>query len=148
MKMKMRPRYYCDHCGKGNGSPSAMRRHEPSCTMNPRRMCRMCGTHRNMEMLAGILSGCVVVQGRESWKAKMEILREACEDCPCCILAAIRQSGVQKDRCQFDGEDYPDNSDMIWRNQGWATGDVWLGFDFKMEKEVYLKNRAHDERYY
>ena len=35
MRTAMRPRYYCDHCNKGNGSPSAMRRHERGCTLNP-----------------------------------------------------------------------------------------------------------------
>ena len=42
MRTAMRPRYYCDHCNKGNGSPSAMRRHERGCTMNPQRVCGMC----------------------------------------------------------------------------------------------------------
>ena len=42
MKTKMRPRYYCDHCGKGNGSPSYLRRHESGCTLNPNRVCKMC----------------------------------------------------------------------------------------------------------
>lgn len=32
MRTAMRPRYYCDHCNKGNGSPSAMRRHERGCS--------------------------------------------------------------------------------------------------------------------
>lgn len=41
MKTRMRPRYYCDHCQKGSGSPSAMRRHEASCTLNPRRRVRI-----------------------------------------------------------------------------------------------------------
>lgn len=42
MRTAMRPRYYCDHCNKGNGSPSAMRRHERGCTLNPQRVCGMC----------------------------------------------------------------------------------------------------------
>lgn len=104
----------------------------------------MCGTSRNMELLAGVLSGDLKVSGKESWKAKMEVLREACEECPCCILAAIRQSGIQKGRCEPDPEGYPDNSDMIWREPGAATGDVWLGFDFKTEKTAYLESRAAD----
>lgn len=149
MQMKMRPRYYCDHCKKVSGSKSAMATHEAHCTANPNRWCRMCGSGIAPHHFTGIL----LRPGNtmEDWKAKMDSLRSAAEGCPCCILAAIRQSGVQKDRCQPDEEGYPDNSAMIWREQGAATGDVWLGFDFKSEKAAYLAQRAesmHSERYY
>ena len=149
MHIKMRPRYYCDHCRKASGSKPAMAIHEAHCTANPDRTCRMCGTSISPRYHVAILQR----QGNtmEDWKAKMDSLRSATEDCPCCILAAIRQSGVQKGRCQPDGDGYPDNSTMIWREPGAATGDVWLGFDFKEEKATYLKKRAearHNERYY
>lgn len=49
MKMVMRPRYYCDYCNKGNGSASAMKRHESGCTKNPERACKMCETVGNIQ---------------------------------------------------------------------------------------------------
>lgn len=148
--MKMRPRYYCDHCKKVSGSKSAMAIHEAHCTANPDRTCRMCGTSIGPRHHVGILQR--PGNTMEDWRAKMDSLRSATEDCPCCILAAIRQSGIQKGRLEPDAEGFfPDNSAMIWREQGAATGEVWLGFDFRVEKDAYLRERAsrlHDERYY
>ena len=88
MRTAMRPRYYCDHCNNGNGSPSAMRRHERGCTLNPQRVCGMCKMVANeggpepappREYLLRIL-------GEQGFKA----MCEAANDCPACILAAIR----------------------------------------------------------
>lgn len=84
----MRPRYYCDHCNKGNGSPSAMKRHESGCTLNPHRVCGMC------KLLAD-------EGGPEPAPPRDELVRimdaqgfsamcEAAQGCPACILAALR----------------------------------------------------------
>jgi len=84
----MRPRYYCDHCNKGNGSPSAMKRHEAGCTINPNRVCGMCrmqaddgGPERAppRDALVGILDS-------EGFKA----MCDAANDCPACILSVLR----------------------------------------------------------
>lgn len=88
MRTAMRPRYYCDHCPKGNGSPSAMKRHEAGCTMNPKRVCGMCAK------VAG-------VGGAEPAPPRDELVRvmdaegftamcKAANDCPACILSALR----------------------------------------------------------
>ncbi len=88
MRTEMRPRYYCDHCNKGNGSPSAMRRHEAGCTLNPHRVCGMCKLRNEQG-------------GDEPAPPRDELLRildangfkvmcEAAHDCPACILAALR----------------------------------------------------------
>lgn len=82
---KMRPRYYCEHCNKGSGSPSAMKRHESGCTLNPERTCRMCALLGNPpppkrdELLA--------ILDRDGFQA----LRSAVFGCPACILSALRQ---------------------------------------------------------
>lgn len=151
MQMKMRPRYYCDHCQKGSGSPSAMRRHEASCTLNTKRICRFCGNLTDIPELTAILLH--PGDSLESWQTKMECLREVTENCPGCILAAIRQSGVQS----FGDPDDP-ASGGIHRNHSegmfWNTplGDhAGLGFNFQNEAKAYLNERAerlHDERYY
>ena len=88
MKTVMRPRYYCDHCNKGSGSPSAMRRHERGCTANPNRVCGMCALQAD--------DG-----GAEPAPHRDELVRildssgftemcSAANGCPACILAAIR----------------------------------------------------------
>ena len=84
----MRPRYYCDFCDKGNGSPSAMKRHERGCTLNPQRVCGMC------KMIAD--SG-----GPEPAPPRDDLVRvmdehgfvsmcELAHGCPACILSAVR----------------------------------------------------------
>ena len=95
MLMKMRPRYYCEHCRKGNGSPSAMKRHERGCTLNPNRVCGMC------KMLAD-------EGGPEPAPPRDELLRvmdaegfkamaAAANDCPACILTALRVRNMPAD---------------------------------------------------
>lgn len=95
MRTAMRPRYYCDHCNKGNGSPSAMRRHERGCTMNPKRVCGMC------KMLAD-------EGGPEAAPPREELVRimdadgfkamcTAANDCPACILSALRTKNAFDD---------------------------------------------------
>ena len=84
MKTKMRPRYYCDHCGKGTGSPSYMRRHERGCTLNPDRVCGMChdGRVAPTKKPADLLA----ILNADGFPA----LCEEVGDCPACILAALR----------------------------------------------------------
>ena len=88
MLMKMRPRYYCEHCKKGNGSPSAMRRHERGCTLNPQRVCGMCSmvAREGGDAPAPPLNVLVETMDAEGFKAMCEIAN----NCPACILAALR----------------------------------------------------------
>ena len=81
MKTKMRPRYYCDHCGKGTGSASYMRRHERGCTLNPNRVCGMCKEkyQKSPAELLAILN----TNG-------FSVMQEAANHCPACILSALR----------------------------------------------------------
>lgn len=99
MRTAMRPRYYCDHCNKGNGSPSAMRRHEAGCTLNPQRVCGMC----RMQADDG---------GPEPAPSRDELIRvldaegfaamsKAANGCPACILAVLRTKN------RFDDESGP-----------------------------------------
>ena len=142
MKTKMRPRYYCDHCNRGSGSPSAMRRHEETCTANPKRYCHMCRQARDVAPLAAILTAAGGTL--KDWQGKMERLRDAAENCPCCILASIRQSGVQREAWTPDeGNCYPD-TEMEWSVPG--SGTHMLGFNFKREKAAYLESRPRPER--
>lgn len=88
MITKMRPRYYCEHCGKGTGSPSYMRRHESGCTLNPNRDCGMCREdyQKTPAELLAILNA-------EGFKA----MCQAANYCPACILSALRPLNVIDD---------------------------------------------------
>ena len=95
MRTAMRPRYYCDHCNKGNGSPSAMRRHERGCTANPQRVCGMCSmlAREGGPAPAPPLAILLDTLDTEGFKA----MRELANDCPACILAALRVRNLPAD---------------------------------------------------
>lgn len=93
-------RYTCDFCGKKGYSSGHMRSHETHCTANPDRKCRI---HRYVDLRTtnpGPLQVSVLVAHlREHWKDEdhgVAALRELAEGCPCCMLAACRQSGASK----------------------------------------------------
>ena len=72
-----------------------MARHERSCTANPNRVC---GFHEAMRISTpemAVLIAAFTGSG-EDWEAGVKALREAADGCPACMLAAIRQSGVQR----------------------------------------------------
>lgn len=112
MRTAMRPRYYCDHCNKGNGSPSAMRRHERGCTLNPQRECGMC------KMLAdeGVVDPApprdelVRIMDAQGFKA----MCEAANDCPACILAALRTKNFKGDAETPPGVLGPEDGRESW----------------------------------
>lgn len=103
-------RYWCDHCNKGSLSSHAMAKHEKHCTLNPARACRVCALagevqpepHELAAMVAlfppGPISHYEDEAGRNDYyfavNAAMPKVRELAENCPACILAAIRQAGV------------------------------------------------------
>lgn len=123
MKAVKRWRYYCDHCKKVSGLRSAMEKHEKGCTLNPARECGICGflgggmAVSTVELIA-LLPDPEKFKRMESWdvgeeyggsgeyevmddpslrdatQAVLPKLRELTDDCPACILAALRQRGI------------------------------------------------------
>lgn len=91
MKRKRVWRYYCDFCRKGSCAGGHMKRHEESCTLNPERKCRLCVDRFTQQPMKDLIAA--LGSGDE---AGVKALREKAEGCPICMLAAIRQSGVQK----------------------------------------------------
>lgn len=86
-------RYYCEHCRKSSGSKFHMTSHERGCTLNP---SRVCGLHAKMEEkqpptadLVAMLNG---VTSEVDAADALARVRKACDGCPACILAAIRQA--------------------------------------------------------
>ena len=125
MRTAMRPRYYCDHCKKGNGSPSAMKRHEAGCTLNPQRVCGMCsllaneggyGTAPPRDELLRVLDA-------DGFKA----MTDAAHDCPACILAALRARNVADDMGGYRVPG-PDDGRNEWSYKQ-AKSDWWDGFN-------------------
>lgn len=112
MKVKRINRYYCDFCKKSGCSKSHLQHHEERCTLNPNRTCGVCKMLKEiqppLETLVAVLPS---PQGQELHDEKYDYdyfpesfttscnealkgLRDAANDCPACILAAIRLSGI------------------------------------------------------
>ena len=100
-------RYYCEYCKKANCSASSISRHEKACTLNPNRICRMCGIfdleQTKMADLLTILPkpvttkdeyGFITLINIKEIEAAMPKLKEITEDCPACILATLRQMEI------------------------------------------------------
>lgn len=116
MRVKKVNRYWCDHCNKAGLSAFHMRKHERTCTLNPARECRMCkwasgGQATPVAELVALLPDSSALRVRpegatEEWpwdaeralrdsvKAALPALREAADNCPACIMAALRQAKI------------------------------------------------------
>lgn len=108
MRVRTVKRYYCDFCKKAGLQKRAMIKHEAHCTMNPDRGCRMCifvhgNTPAPMKDLLGILPaypaftfehGPIYQEFVESVKLALPILRYKTDNCPACIMSALRQKRI------------------------------------------------------
>ncbi len=92
MTRKPSYRYKCDFCGKTSGSGGHMARHEKHCTLNPQRVCRVCKETGLEEQDMATLIAALGTGDAAGVKA----LESLAERCPACMLAAIRQSGLQR----------------------------------------------------
>jgi hypothetical protein len=89
--------YKCDFCGKRGYAGGHMDTHEKHCTNNPNRACRF---HKFCEdPIAPPLSEVITNLRLRG----LEAAKEVASDCPCCLLAAIRQSGMGKGYVDEDG---------------------------------------------
>lgn len=87
-------RFKCDFCGKNMRQKKAMVRHEIGCTMNPHRECRLheYATGGPCLVSAQYLAD-VLMSHKSDSDHGLKPLRDHCDNCPACILAAIRLSG-------------------------------------------------------
>lgn len=110
MRRKLVYRYYCDFCKKSGCSSYWIKQHEERCTMNPNRECGMCTftlgiydkekleeAKKILEPYKGLHS-----EYNEGYYTEAILpdditkkLRELVEDCPACIMAALRQSNIE-----------------------------------------------------
>lgn len=130
MRKKQVWRYYCDHCGKGSLSGGHMRNHERHCTANPNRECRMHKHFDEPQRPVAELMAALDELSRPDYG--LPELRRLAGNCPMCILAAVRQSGITK----WDGD--PESPPLE------------LDFNFKNELKAHWEtiNQAQDEREY
>lgn len=125
MRTAMRPRYYCDHCNKGNGSPSAMKRHERGCTLNPDRVCGMCAALVNEGGEAAAPAGELRrVLDAEGFYA----MCKAANDCPACILTVLRPLNFKGDGESPPGVSGPQDGRESW-SFAQAKKDWWAEFN-------------------
>ena len=111
-------RYYCSFCKKSGGSSGHMATHEKHCTMNPNRICRMCAMfdfdqpdlaeliaslpnpekyceEHTVTLEFGKSYSVISFPGLEKAVEKaMSKLREKTQNCPACIMAALRQAKI------------------------------------------------------
>lgn len=106
MKTVLRKRYYCEFCKKAGGSAYHMRIHEERCTLNPKRKCGVCVmlTEEQPTMAALRKPFAGIELTKDEWgnvsfdtgavDLALAQVREVSNNCPACIMAAIRQSGI------------------------------------------------------
>ncbi len=117
MKTKKVTRYECEFCRKRGYSAGHMRKHERRCTMNPDRECGMCQFAEGRRIgndaeesarLARLVAMApdprkyeIETYNITAWPGLKEALAEAipkihdaADNCPVCVLAALRQAGT------------------------------------------------------
>ena len=140
MKKKKVWRYYCEYCGKTNCSGGSIGKHEKHCTMNPNRVCRMCEfsstTPEELSEAMALLPDPDDYKAPESFYGWNEYshdeldealelalpkVRDIVDNCPACILAAMRQKG--KGRLYSTSFTYKEETQKMWnlRNEGYEV---------------------------
>ena len=136
MRTKTVKRYYCDFCSKGGFKKPDMANHEKSCTLNPKRICYMCGGGVD---ISGIIEGMRKQPGVEFHEGGSSWKNEDCWDvkseeaitwlmgqvahCPACVLSVLRQGSI----FAFDVFDYKKEVDE-WHSERSAEIKAMCGF--------------------
>lgn len=105
-------RYRCGFCKKAGLRGFWIQKHETGCTANPDRTCGLCVHADKQQRPIVELLACV---STEKEQYGLSELRTLTEDCPACILAAIRQSGILK----WDGDPGhpPRHLDFVFKDE-------------------------------
>lgn len=117
--------YKCDFCGKKNYSGGHMRDHEKHCTANPDRICRF---HKHCENQVQPPMPEIIKALRE---VGLDAAKEVTSDCPVCILAGLRQSGLGKGYlCEETGNYTPPKIEYNFKSE---MADKWKEIDYALE---------------
>jgi len=136
MKKAKRWRYYCDYCKKSGGSAYHMKKHEKSCTGNPKRTCGFCeivGFDNNsvklkkivadgLKRIEKVFSESHFLLHDKADEISEQIIKDLHAEsggCPACMLAAIRQT---KDN-EFLSFDYKKTKDEFWADHNESIND-------------------------
>lgn len=117
----MRMHHYCDHCKKSTGTKPAMVKHEKACTANPERVCSMCKRLGEVQLSIPDLQA--------AYTKGFNALREACHDCPACILATERQFWTGRDGDDGFGWDHPANTERGSWDFKTACKEFWVNYN-------------------
>jgi hypothetical protein len=119
MKVVKKNVYYCDHCNKRGLAAIHMRKHEGRCTANPRRFCGTCENAGINVVVEALLKRFTLADNPlayvdfesiynpeanndekiVSWLGEpvtLEEVRRMADGCPSCILAVLRQTGLNR----------------------------------------------------
>ena len=132
MQTKKVNRYYCDFCKKAGCNKYWIVKHEKGCTKNPNRECGYCKMLEveqiDMSELLAILPeqseyteslDCgdgelleSISQTKLNEILNLQKLRDITNNCPACILAALRQKGI----CvpMVEGFDFKKECASVW----------------------------------
>lgn len=120
MKVIRKNVYYCDFCKKKGLAGGAMKTHEKHCTLNPNRHCRMCQMSTTIEETVQEYKSRFELIPNEpkfiseignmdefivKWIGEPITIKELMEthdNCPTCILAILRQTGMNKHYFHFE----------------------------------------------
>ena|GEM_PF-1384584 len=111
MKERTVKQFRCDFCDKKMYRRHSMVKHEAHCTKNPGRKCGVCEMIGAVQQPISKLTACfpddpdyskcgedgfasmgIYTEHEKACKAAMGKLRELTDNCPACILAALRQT--------------------------------------------------------
>lgn len=119
MKIVKKNVYYCEHCSKKGLAANHIRNHEGRCTNNPHRYCGVCEmsghtsvTVERLKMRFTLADNPIVAfrdhedvydpdanydEKLVTWIGEpitLQEIRRLADDCPACILAILRQTGL------------------------------------------------------
>lgn len=133
MKIKKVNRYYCEFCKKSGCSAYHIQKHEKSCTSNPNRKCKMCeamgNENHDLNLLKKLLPSpsdygliyawsydgengtSVSPDFKTTLMKSMNKLEYEAENCPICILSALKQKNIP---CWLAEFKYVDKLKSVW----------------------------------
>jgi len=129
MKVKIKPVYYCEFCGRHRLTSYSIKEHEKHCTMNPHRVCGMCDCsdltpllekYEDRFILEDVIDPihgtCTINWVWTHGEVTLEEIETDTENCPACTLAILRQTGL-------------------------GEGPSPIEFDFKKERDEWWAER-------
>lgn len=139
MKTKIKTVYYCEYCGRHRLTSHSIKKHEEHCTLNPHRVCGMCGLSDLTPLLEKYRNrfkiekeeaefGTTLNEVQLKWvwtdgEVTIEDIQDDVEGCPACTLAILRQTAMDRYPSPLDGFDYQKARKEWWQEVNAAKDD-------------------------